>query len=365
MRCVDTRAAFNRLVGGLEYPMFIVTARAGDEPLGCLVGFATQMSIDPPRFAVCLSHENRTLRRGRDARVPRRPLPSRADADALAELFGGETADEVDKFARCAWHAGPEDVPILDDCANWFVGRVVWRARRRRSRRVPARAGRRRGAARRGRVHVPPRQAHRSRARGLMERFTAPARRRRRGTGGRGCSPPPCPVLPPDDRPFLLVNMIATADGSATVAGRPARSPTGRLRAVPRAAGAVDAVMVGAETVRVEGYGRLIVEAEARRRASATACPRPARRCWSPARRGCPPTSGCSRRRRTPSSSSPRHPMRSCRRPCHRAVPARRAGGGRAAAAHGARRPLGPLRGRSGAARRPRARPALSTSSTS
>jgi flavin reductase (DIM6/NTAB) family NADH-FMN oxidoreductase RutF len=124
---VDVKAAFNELVGDLEYPMFIVTARAGDEPLGCLVGFATQMSIDPPRFAVCLSHRNRTFRRGHDAAllgvhcVP-------ADAPELAELFGGETGDEVDKFARCEWHEGPEGVPLLDACANRFVGRVVWRA---------------------------------------------------------------------------------------------------------------------------------------------------------------------------------------------------------------------------------------------
>jgi flavin reductase (DIM6/NTAB) family NADH-FMN oxidoreductase RutF len=123
---VGVREAFETLVGDLEYPMFIVTARAGDEPLGCLVGFATQTSIDPPRFAVCLSHNNRTFRRGRDAEalgvhcVP-------ADAAALAELFGGETADEVDKFARCDWHSGPDGVPILDECRNWFVGRVVWR----------------------------------------------------------------------------------------------------------------------------------------------------------------------------------------------------------------------------------------------
>jgi flavin reductase (DIM6/NTAB) family NADH-FMN oxidoreductase RutF len=119
--------AFHSMVGGLEYPMFIVTARDGDEPLGCLVGFATQMSIDPPRFAVCLSHNNRTFRRGRDAAVLGvHAVP--ASAGELAELFGGETGDEVDKFARCAWHDGPEGVPILEDCANWFVGRVVWRA---------------------------------------------------------------------------------------------------------------------------------------------------------------------------------------------------------------------------------------------
>jgi hypothetical protein len=63
---VDAARTFHALVGGLEYPMFIVTARAGGEPLGCLVGFATQTSIRPPRFLVCLSHNNRTYRRGRD-----------------------------------------------------------------------------------------------------------------------------------------------------------------------------------------------------------------------------------------------------------------------------------------------------------
>jgi flavin reductase (DIM6/NTAB) family NADH-FMN oxidoreductase RutF len=121
---VDVRATFNAIVGNLEYPMFIVTARAGDERLGCLVGFATQTSIDPPRFAVCLSRANRTYRQAHDAAVLGvHCVP--ADAPALAELFGGETGDEVDKFARCDWHDGPEGVPILDACANWFVGRVL------------------------------------------------------------------------------------------------------------------------------------------------------------------------------------------------------------------------------------------------
>ena len=121
---MDVRATFNAIVGNLEYPMFVVTARAGDERLGCLVGFATQTSIDPPRFAVGLSHANRTYRQARDAAVLGvHCVP--ADAPALAELFGGETGDEVDKFARCDWHDGPEGVPILDACVNWFVGRVL------------------------------------------------------------------------------------------------------------------------------------------------------------------------------------------------------------------------------------------------
>lgn len=126
---MNAAETFHALVGDLEYPMFIVTARApeGGEPLGCLVGFATQTSIDPPRFAVCLSHANRTYREGRDAqRLGVHCVPH--DATELGELFGGETGDETDKFAQAAWHEGPHGVPILDDCPNWFVGRVLWRA---------------------------------------------------------------------------------------------------------------------------------------------------------------------------------------------------------------------------------------------
>jgi flavin reductase (DIM6/NTAB) family NADH-FMN oxidoreductase RutF len=120
------RETFNAIVGDLEYPMFIVTARAGDEPLGCLIGFATQTSIEPPRFAVCLSHKNRTFRHGRDAPVLGvHAVP--ADAGDLAELFGGQTGDEVDKFAQVDWHEGPEGVPVLERCTNWFAGRVLGR----------------------------------------------------------------------------------------------------------------------------------------------------------------------------------------------------------------------------------------------
>ena len=121
---VEAGATFHSLVGDLEYPMFVVTARAGGEPLGCLVGFATQTSIDPPRFAVCLSHNNRTFRRGRDAGVLGvHCVP--AHAEALARLFGGETGDEVDKFARCQWREGPGGAPVLEDCARWFAGEVI------------------------------------------------------------------------------------------------------------------------------------------------------------------------------------------------------------------------------------------------
>jgi flavin reductase (DIM6/NTAB) family NADH-FMN oxidoreductase RutF len=124
----DRNAAqdFNGLVGELDYPMFIVTTRKGEQLAGCLIGFATQCSIDPPRFLVCLSEKNRTTRLAQEAEaVAVHFVP--ASANDLAELFGGQTGDEVDKFAECAWHEGPRGLPILDECDNWFAGAILAR----------------------------------------------------------------------------------------------------------------------------------------------------------------------------------------------------------------------------------------------
>ncbi len=122
----DAGQTFDALVSELDYPMFVVTAAVGDERAGCLVGFATQSSIDPPRFLVCISDKNRTYRVAREAgMLAVHFLP--ADAEDLAQLFGGQTGDRVDKFAHCEWHPGPGGVPLLERCRNRFVGRVVER----------------------------------------------------------------------------------------------------------------------------------------------------------------------------------------------------------------------------------------------
>ena len=119
-------AAFDDLVADLDYAMFIVTAARGEERAGCLVGFATQCSIDPPRFLVCLSDKNRTFRVALETDVLVVHFVPK-DATALVELFGGETGDDVDKFARCAWRPGPGGAPILEECGNWFAGKVLER----------------------------------------------------------------------------------------------------------------------------------------------------------------------------------------------------------------------------------------------
>lgn len=117
-------ASFGDVVGRIDYPMYVVTAVAGDERSGCLVGFTTQASIDPPRFLAGISVANHTYPVARQAdRLGVHLIP--ADRVDLAELFGGETGDEVDKFDHCAWHGGPDGVPILDDAEAWFSGPIL------------------------------------------------------------------------------------------------------------------------------------------------------------------------------------------------------------------------------------------------
>jgi flavin reductase (DIM6/NTAB) family NADH-FMN oxidoreductase RutF len=116
-------ADFESFAGQLDEPVYIVTVAHAGTRAGCLIGFGGQVSIDPPRFLACLSDKNRTFRVASGAEhLGVHLIP--ADRHDLAELFGGRTGDEIDKFARCAWRQGPRGVPLLDDCPTWFVGRV-------------------------------------------------------------------------------------------------------------------------------------------------------------------------------------------------------------------------------------------------
>ncbi len=117
---------FAKLVSRLDYSLFIVTAASDGERAGCLIGFASQVSIDPPRFLACLSIKNRTFRLAeRTDTLVVHAVPE--EAEELALLFGGETGDEVDKFERCEWAPGPGGAPVLTQLDSWFAGRVLER----------------------------------------------------------------------------------------------------------------------------------------------------------------------------------------------------------------------------------------------
>lgn len=117
---------FDELVTSLDPAALIVTASAGDERSGCLVGFHSQCSIEPPLLTVWLSHANHTY--GVARRTTHLGVHVLGDGDrGLAELFGGSTGDSVDKFERCTWSPGAFGVPLLDRCARRGVFEVTAR----------------------------------------------------------------------------------------------------------------------------------------------------------------------------------------------------------------------------------------------
>ena len=117
---------FSAFVEGLDYPLYVLTVAHDGQRSGCLVGFTTQVSIDPPQMLVCVSDKNHTHRLAQKAELVAVHVLS-PDQDDLAELFGEETGDDTDKFAHCSWHPGPEAVPLLDVAPRHMIGKVLQR----------------------------------------------------------------------------------------------------------------------------------------------------------------------------------------------------------------------------------------------
>ncbi|MFF3849066.1 flavin reductase family protein [Streptomyces sp. NPDC002328] len=122
MSSVDMDVFIDRL----DPDMCVVTAAAGGERAGCLVGFAAQCSMRPVRFVVWLSKVNRTYEVARRADFLAVHLLTTRQRE-LAELFGGETGDEVDKFAGVRWAEAHGGAVVLQDACAWFVGGVEQR----------------------------------------------------------------------------------------------------------------------------------------------------------------------------------------------------------------------------------------------
>jgi len=104
--------------------MFIVTCQSNAVRAGCLVGFATQCGIEPPRYLVCLSIANRTYEIADSASGLAVHILTKKN-EALAALFGQNTGDDIDKFEGVSWRPGVTGAPILTDCSTSFEGHVI------------------------------------------------------------------------------------------------------------------------------------------------------------------------------------------------------------------------------------------------
>lgn len=115
---------FGTLMSGLDPPLVVVTAAAADERAGCLVSFHTQSSMAPQRYCVFLSKANHTY--GVALRASHLAIHFLAAGDEpLAELFGSQTGDTVDKFAGLQVTEGPGGVPLLAQCPRWLLARRI------------------------------------------------------------------------------------------------------------------------------------------------------------------------------------------------------------------------------------------------
>jgi flavin reductase (DIM6/NTAB) family NADH-FMN oxidoreductase RutF len=109
----------------VDYSYYVLTVRAPDEEMsGCLAGFVTQCSIDPPNFIACISQLNHTLGVARRASAMGLHLLGEDQLD-MARLFGEETGDVVDKFADVDWRIGTTGAPLLADVALALEGGIL------------------------------------------------------------------------------------------------------------------------------------------------------------------------------------------------------------------------------------------------
>lgn len=120
------QAVFDRITQTLDPPLLVVTASDGRERAGCVVGFHSQCSLDPLRYAVWLSKANRTYRIALDSEYLGIHLLGVGDRH-LGRWFGGHSGDDVDTFAVADVDVdpGPGGVPLLRGVPGRFAGRRV------------------------------------------------------------------------------------------------------------------------------------------------------------------------------------------------------------------------------------------------
>jgi flavin reductase (DIM6/NTAB) family NADH-FMN oxidoreductase RutF len=117
--------AYERVIEPVDPAAVIVTCVSCGGKAGCLVTFSGPCSIDPPRYAVWLSHLNRTYRVALGAEELIVHMLTPADLP-LAELFGGVSGVHEDKFAWVPW-SDSDGIPLLPVSGGWLRGQILSR----------------------------------------------------------------------------------------------------------------------------------------------------------------------------------------------------------------------------------------------
>ena len=87
---------------------------------------ATQCSIEPPRYLVCVSKVNHTWKLAKTADgLALAPPRRRSSPTTWRPCSGRRLGDKTDKFDRVSWTDGVTGSPILSECAAWLEGTII------------------------------------------------------------------------------------------------------------------------------------------------------------------------------------------------------------------------------------------------
>lgn len=111
---------FESLMASVDSAMIVVTTSAEDERAGCLVGFHAQSSISAQQYSLWLSKANYTYRVGLRATHFAVHFLSKEDL-AIAERFGTQSGEHVDKFEGIDIDIDDSGVPLIRQCPNRMV----------------------------------------------------------------------------------------------------------------------------------------------------------------------------------------------------------------------------------------------------
>ncbi len=102
---------FREVLGQFATGVTVVTAMAGDEPVGMAVNSFTSVSLDPPLVLFCAARSSGTWPRIRAAGRFAVNILGEHQED-VSRLFATKGAD---RFASVSWRVGASGAPVLDD----------------------------------------------------------------------------------------------------------------------------------------------------------------------------------------------------------------------------------------------------------
>lgn len=109
----------------INYGLYVLTARDGEQLAAASVNWLSQASFDPPLIMVAGKNDNDTTQLiGRTGNMAVNVVGEN-DLD-LAKMFFRTTKVEDGKLSGYSWEPGPTTgCPLLVDLAHWFEARVT------------------------------------------------------------------------------------------------------------------------------------------------------------------------------------------------------------------------------------------------